>query len=238
MKFGELKSKIETYLVESYKKNKLKDSLFVFEQLVLKNKSVSKIFFLYDELSENKGLNESVANEFIHESITAYENLYNKVQPKSLKELKSWVGHVQCENKYEEIDNLFSSNILTLESKIKSKKVLTESLKKEKLVQKETIKVPLNTMVKIANRTVESFISSLNESEKKELTSILNLPKEKIQESYNKQKELVLEKLSEKKENESDSETIKTIDQVIEKIQTESFSEINYFKLKNLSEGL
>lgn len=238
MKFGELKSKIETYLVESYKKNKLKDSLFVFEQLVLKNKNISKIFFLYDELSENKGLNESVANEFIHESITAYENLYNKVQPKSLKELKSWIGHVQCENKYEEIDNLFSSNILTLESKIKSKKVIVESLKKQKPVEKEAIKVPLNTMVKIANKTVESFISSLNESEKKELTTILNSPKEKIQENYNKEKELVLEKLSGKKENEKDAETIKTIDQVIEKIQTESFSEINYFKLKNLSEGL
>ena len=238
MKFGELKSKIETYLVESYKKNKLKDSLFVFEQLVLKNKNISKIFFLYDELSENKGLNESVANEFIHESITAYENLYNKVQPKSLKELKSWVGHVQCENKYEEIDNLFSSNILTLESKIKSKKVLVENLKNQKESQKEAIKVPLNTMVKIANKTVESFISSLNESEKKELTTILNSPKEKIQENYNKEKELVLEKLSGKKENEKDAETIKTIDQVIEKIQTESFSEINYFKLKNLSDGL
>ena len=238
MKFGELKSKIEAYLVESYKKNKLKDSLFVFEQLVLKNKNISKIFFLYDELSQNKGLNESVANEFIHESIIAYENLYNKVQPKSLKELKSWVGHVQCENKYEEIDNLFSSNILTLESKIKSKKVIVESLKKQKPVEKESIKVPLNTMVKIANKTVENFISSLNESEKKELTTILNSPKEKIQENYNKQKELVLEKLSGKKENEKDAETIKTIDQVIEKIQSESFSEINYFKLKNLSEGL
>jgi hypothetical protein len=238
MKFGELKSKIETYLVESYKKNKLKDSLFVFEQLVLKNKNISKIFFLYDELSENKGLNESVANEFIHESITAYENLYNKVQTKSLKELKSWVGHVQCENKYKEIDNLFSSNILTLETKIKSKKVLIESLKKQKEVQKDAIKVPLNTMFKIANKTVESYISSLNESEKKELVKILNTPKSIIQENYNKEKEVVFEKLYKTKENEKNSETIKTIDQVIEKLQTESFSEINYFKLKTLSEGL
>jgi hypothetical protein len=238
MKFGELKSKIESYLVESYKKNKLKDSLFVFEQLVLKNKNISKIFFLYDELSENKGLNESVANEFIHESITAYENLYNKVQTKSLKELKSWVGHVQCENKYKEIDNLFSSNILTLETKIKSKKVLIESLKKQKEVQKDAIKVPLNTMVKIANKTVESYISSLNESEKKELVKILNTPKSIIQENYNKEKEVVFEKLYKTKENEKNSETIKTIDQVIEKLQTESFSEINYFKLKTLSEGL
>ena len=64
------------------------------------------------------------------------------------------------------------------------------------------------------------------------------LSKEKIQENYNKEKELVLETLSGKKENENDGETIKTIDQVIEKIQTESFSEINYLKLKNLRKGL
>ena len=41
--FGELKSKIETYLTESYSKQTLKDNLFVFEQLVLKNKNISKI---------------------------------------------------------------------------------------------------------------------------------------------------------------------------------------------------
>ena len=39
-----LKSKIEKYLTESYKKNNLKDNLFVFEELVLKNKNISKIF--------------------------------------------------------------------------------------------------------------------------------------------------------------------------------------------------
>ena len=38
--FGEIKSKIETYLTESYQKNTLKDNLFVFEQLVLKNKNI------------------------------------------------------------------------------------------------------------------------------------------------------------------------------------------------------
>lgn len=236
--FGELKSKIETYLAESYKKGKLKDNLFIFEELVLKNKNISRIFFLYDELSENKGLSESLGNEYINESITAYENLINKVQPKHLKELKSWVGHVKCENKYKEIDNVFSSSVLTLESKIKSKKVILENLKKQQVGKKETIMVPLNTMVKIANKTVESFISSLNESEKKELTKILKTPKSVVQENYNKEKEVVLEKLMESKENEKDSETINTIDQVIDKLQKESFSEINYFKLKNLSEGL
>ena len=49
MNFGELKSKIEVCLSESYKKNNLKKDLFVFNELVLKNKNISKIFFLYDE---------------------------------------------------------------------------------------------------------------------------------------------------------------------------------------------
>ena len=74
MKFGILKSKIEDCLVESYKKNSLKKDMFVFEELVLKNKSLSTLYFLYDELSKNKGLNESFVNEYINESIILFEN--------------------------------------------------------------------------------------------------------------------------------------------------------------------
>ena len=238
MKFGELKSKIETYLTESYKKGTLKDNVFVFEQLVLKNKNISKIFFLYDELSDKKGMNESVATEFIHESVTAYENLVNKVTPKQVSEIKAWVGHVQCENKYQDIDNIFSTNILTLENKIKSKKIILENIKSKKEEQKEVINVPINSMVKVANKTVENYISSLNESERKELKKILSTPKETLVEDYNSQKESVISKLSEQKDNENDKEVVNTIEEVLNKLQTESFSELNYFKLKQLNEGL
>jgi len=238
MKFGELKSKIETYLTESYKKGTLKDNIFVFEQLILKNKNISKIFFLYDELSDKKGMNESVATEFIHESVTAYENLVNKVTPKQVSEIKAWVGHVQCENKYQDIDNLFSTNILTLENKIKSKKIILENIKSKKEDQKEVINVPINSMVKVANKTVENYISSLNESERKELKKILSTPKETLVEEYNTQKESVISKLSEQKDSENDKEVVNTIEEVLNKLQTESFSELNYFKLKQLNEGL
>lgn len=236
--FGEIKSKIETYLVESYKENKFKSSLFVFEELVLKNKNISKIFFLYDELKDQKGLNESVANEFIHESITAYENLINKVKPIHIQELNAWVGHVVCENKYQEIDNLFSTNVLTLENKIKSKKVILENLKIKKEDQKEIIKVPLKSMVNVANKTIDKYIASLTESERKELKTILSTPKETLIENYNNEKENVISKLTKQKNNESDSETISTIDEVLNKLQKESFSELNYYKLKQLNEGL
>lgn len=236
--FGEIKSKIETYLVESYKENRFKSTLFVFEELVLKNKNISKIFFLYDELKDQKGLNESVANEFIHESITAYENLINKVKPVHIQELNAWVGHVVCENKYQEIDNLFSTNVLTLENKIKSKKVILENLKTKKEDQKEIIKVPLKSMVNVANKTIDKYVASLTESEQKELKVILSTPKETLIENYNNEKETVISKLTKQKNNESDSDTRSTIDQVLNKLQTESFSELNYYKLKQLNEGL
>ena len=178
--FGELKSKIEIYLSESYKKGTLKDNLFIFEELVLKNKNISRIFFLYDELSTKKGLQESIVNEFINESITAYENLTNKVNPYSLKEIKMWVGHIKCENKYKEIDNLFSTDVLTLESKIKSKKIICEILKTKEQEKKEIINVPLKSMLNVANKTVGKFISSLKESEQKELKKILSTPKTQL----------------------------------------------------------
>jgi hypothetical protein len=237
MKFGELKSKIETCLTESYKNKNLKRDLFVFEELVLNNKNISQVFFLYDELSSNKGLSESVANEFVNESITAYENLVNKITPNQIKELKAWVGHIKCENTYKNIDDLFSSNVLTLENKIKSKKTILESLKNKPQEHKEVIEVPLNSMVNVANKTVEKYISSLSESEQKELKTILSTPKESLIENYSKIKDEVVSKLNTQKEG-SDSETQETINKVLNKVQTESFNELNYYKLKQLNEVL
>jgi len=238
MKVGELKSKIENQLVESYKKNSFKENIFIFEELVLKNKNISKLFFLYDQLSNKKGLSENVANEFINESIVAYENLINKVNPLHLRELNAWVGHQKCENNYEKIDNLFSTSVLTLENKIKSKKIILESLKKPEIEKKDIIKVPLKSMVSVANKTISNFISTLSESERKELKKILNTPKDTLVENYNETKDLVIEKLTNQKDNEKDSDTIKTINQVLEKIQTESFTELNFYKLKQLNESL
>lgn len=238
MKFGELKSKIEKCLTESYSKNSVKKDLFVFKELVLKNKNVSKLFYLYDELSQKKGLSEDVANEYLNQVTTIYENTLNKISPKTFSELNSWVGHVKSNNEYSDIDNLFSTGLLTLESKIKSKKVICENLQKTEVKKEnEVINVPLKTMTNVANKTIKSYISNLSESEQKEVLGILNTPKEKLFEKYSETKKIILEKLENQK-NSSDQETKQTIDQVVKKITTEEFNELNYFKLKSLSENI
>jgi hypothetical protein len=235
--FGQLKSKIEVCLTESYKNKDLKKDLFIFEELVLKNKNISKIFFLYDELSSKKGLSESVANEYINESVNVYDNIVKNIDPKHIKELNMWVNHIVCENNYEHIDNIFTKNVLTIESKINSKKIIVESLKEVSENKVDIINVPLKSMINVANKTVNNFISNLTESEKIELKHVLSTPKKELLETYTKIKDEVVLKLNDKKST-SDEETSNTIDKVLSKLNEENFNGINYYKLRKLNEEI
>lgn len=238
MKFGLLKSQIENILIESYKNESIKDNMFIFKELVLKNKNISRMFYLYDELNSNKGLNESIASEYINQSIIVYENLTNKINPNQLREIQSWVGHIQCENNYTLVDDLFSNNVTNLESKIKSKNTILENLKKEPKKEKEIINVPIKTMVSVANKTASNYIESLNESDKTELKKLLSSDDETIKESYLILKGKVISKLERLQESEQDSDVTSKIDETIQKIQNESFDKVGYFKLRKLNENL
>lgn len=238
MKFGLLKSKIEKTLEESYKKNSFKDTLFIFKELVLENKNISKLYYLYDELSSNKALNESTANELLNQSIVVYENTINKISKKNLEELNLWVGHVKSKNNYTDLDNLFSNSVLTLENKVKSKKIILENLKKvpEKI---ETVKnLPVEKLVSVANKTLHNFINSLNEESKKTLTKILSEDENKLKLKYELLKEDVVDKLENIKKDELDTEVLKTIEETLNRLQNENFDRISFFKLQELNRNI
>ena len=238
MKVGILKSKVESLLNESYNKNTFKSELKNFDKLVLKNKNISKLFYLYDELSSKKGLNESIVDDYIHESITIYENVINKLKDSDLNNLRNWVGNVTTENLYENIDNLFSTGITNLESKLKSKKVIKETLTSKEVVKEDIIDIPISSMMKIANKTITSYIDSLNESDKQELFNLLSEDDETLNKTFEPLKESVLSKLTTLKRENTDYETGKRINESISKIESEKFNKLTYFKLKNLNENL
>lgn len=238
MKFGLLKSKIEKYLVESYKNKNFKDSMFVFNELILKNKNVSKLFYLYDDLSSNKSLSESIANEYINESIVIFENTINKISKKQMDEIQLWVGHLKTENKYSDIDNLFSSNLLTLENKLKSRKTILENLKKTTIKEDLFENVSLNTLVAAANKTVNNFINELDTSSKKRLLKVLSEDDSKLETKYEILKESVVEKLEDLKSTESESDVVSRIEETIQKVSNEKYDKISYFKLFELNKSL
>jgi hypothetical protein len=239
MKFGVLKSKIEKCLIESYNKNTLKDNIFIFNELVKNNKNISKIYYLYDELSSNKGLSESVANDFINGAITIYENALNKINKKDIQEISLWLNNVNTKNKYEKIDNLFSSNVVMLESKIRSRKLVVECLKSNKpFSNNKVISLPLDSMVKVANDTITNYLSNVSESEKKEIISLLKEDNDKLEIKFDFIKENTIKRLENILSSDSDPDTVGAIKETIEKVKNESFDKISYIKLKNLNESL
>jgi hypothetical protein len=241
MKIGVLKSRVEKLLSESYGKGTFKEEIKNFNRNVLSNKNISKLFFLYDELSTNKGYDQKLAEDFVFESITMFENIINKTDKRDLEKIKKWVISVNSHNQYTDIDNLFynSGDVLNLENKVRSKKVIVEGLKKTQVNEnKETILLPLSSMVKVANKSIEDFISNLNESEKKELNLLLKEDESVLVEQFQNLKDEAVVKLVVVLEGESDESVKNTINETIDNIKSKKFDRLEYFKLKNLVDNI
>lgn len=237
-KFGILKSKIENVLLESYKNDTFKDELKTFKKLVLENKNVSKIFYMYDELNSKKGLSELYSREYINECITLYENAVNKILPADLQKLNMWVRNVKSNNSYENIDNLFSTDVLTIESRIKSKNLIIENLRKIPIVENKGIELPLSTMVSVANKTIKNYIDTLSESDKAEIVKLLSEDDKELTSKFNTLKENVVDKLTAMKNSSEDNSVKSRIDETLTKVLSEKYDKLTYFKLKSLNENL
>lgn len=238
MKFGIIKSKIESILLESYIKGSFKTEIQNFKSLVLNNKNISKLYYLYDDLTSNKGINESIVNDYISESVLMYEKTIKSIKTKDLDKINNWIKDVNVTNSYENIDNLFSNNILTIEEKVKTKKVISETLKKSPVSDVEGIEVPISVMVNVANKTINKYIDNLNESEKKELHQLFSISDEELEKDYNTIKESVITKLIDMEQSEQDDNTKSTIKETLDKVTTEKYDKLNYYKLKSLNKNI
>ena len=241
VKFGILKTKIEALLLESYSNNTFKNEIKTFNKLVLGNKNISKLFYLYDELNSNKGLSESIAKEFVFESITLYENLINKVQNKDIKLIMDWVSKTKANNQYEHIDNLLgrSDDVLNLENKIKNKKIIVESLQKEPYCENNTnINIPINSMLSIANKTYSEYINNLTESEQKEVIGLLRMDESTLERTFNELRDDAIVKLALLTVNESDESVRNTINETIDNIKIKTPDRLELVKLRSLIDKL
>jgi hypothetical protein len=232
MTFGQIKSNIEYRLIESYKNEKeFKKILKEFKETVLTNKTFAELFSLYDDLSKPQGLSEEDANEFVNEGITLIKELLSSAKlPKVVKNL--------TENKYTLIDNLVYARKNNLVERVVNKKKLVKTISESKTELTESVKLPLNSMVKIANQTLNTYIQNLDESSKKELMNILKEDVSTLESKFVSLQETAKEKLTAILEKESDIKTKSTLSETISKIKSEKFDHLNYFRLKTLVESI
>jgi hypothetical protein len=231
MTFGQVKSIIEKSLLESYKnETEFKRSIKEFKHNVLTDKSISKLYSIYDQLSIPQGLSESEAREFLEEGISLAKYVLQKITlPKSISE--------NIINDYEDIDTLVYTTKTDLNERVESKKNILKVLTTKKDI-KEHVNLPIKSMVKIANQTISNYVDNLDESAKRELISILSEDTERLKLKFELIKDNAITKLYNILENENDGETKNKLTETIEKIKTEEFNQINYLRIKTLEQSI
>jgi hypothetical protein len=241
-KFGQLKSNLDQMMVQSYGKETFKTVMKEFKKNILSNKAISEMYFIYNDLSSQKGINKEIANEYVNESFVKLSDLISSNQ-KKIDELYKWVktnldGDV--DNEYSNIDFVVYENKITnleriLETKKQIKSLLTTT-KKEKV--QESVNIPLSSMLKIVTNTFNKEYSNISEDEKKELKSLLSLNKKQISEEIKSLRESVISKLEGRIEESEDVELKDKINNTIQRIKESDSDLISLYKLKHLEQGL
>jgi hypothetical protein len=231
MTFGQIKSIIEKNLVESYKDSStFKQTLKEFKHNVLNNKSFSKVYSIYDDLNIPQGLSENDAKEFLEESVNVIRHLLeNTSLPKNGE---------KATNIYQNIDNLVYFENVNIHERLSSKKMLIDNLMLTTKGLNESPKIPLKSMVSIANQTIGKYIESLDEATKKEVFYILASKNEDLEIEYTTLKESTINKLKVLLNKQEESDIQSKINETIERIEIEKFDQVNYVKLKRLEESI
>ena len=231
MTFGQIKSIIEKNLLESYKNEKdFKKSLKEFKHNVLNNKTMSKLYSLYDQLSTPQGLSESDSKEFLEEGITLIQKLVSDIKTPMVLET--------VENKYSDIDSLVYINKLDLLERVNSKKNIIKLISSKNEIVKESINIQIKTMVSIANQTLNNYIENLDENSKKEFLQIISEDVQSLETKFETIRENTIVKLNTMLEKEEEFEIKTKLSETIERIKVEKFDQLNFLKLKNLESSI
>jgi hypothetical protein len=191
---------------------------------------MSKVYSLYDQLSTPQGLSESDAKDYLEEGVNLIQKLLGGIKlPKTISE---------SVNEYSDIDTLVYSNKISLSERVSAKKNIVKVLTSEKKTVKESINIPIKSMVNIANQTLRNYIENLSENEKKEFFQIISEDTKTLETKFETLRESTISKLNTILENEQEFEVKTKISETIDRIKNEKFDQLNFLKLKNLENSI
>lgn len=240
--FGLIKTKLEEASIVAYKNNKLDSFLKAFKGLVLENEDLCELYYIYEDLYTNKGLDRDIADDYINETVE-YSKILIKENQDDLNFINSWLSKNLIENKnnnYKELDTLiYNDSIKNLENVLECKKQIKNTMLKESKIETPTdsINLPLETMVKMYESNLKKNLS-LNENELKEINEIKNLSKDEIENEIKELSESIVSKLKPSLNESADFELNEKIKNTINKVNDAKYDHYNLYKLRKLNLGL
>lgn len=239
--FGTIKTKIEKASIGLYGKPEFKTYMSQLKTMVLENKDLSELYYIYDDLSKKKGLSNDIATDYINESIE-YSQILIENNERSLKNVDEWISSIvkKSVNNYKDIDvTIYNKSIKNLETVLESKKrIINTIISEDKLNIKESINLPLKTMLRVANDRLNKELSNISESERKELIELSSLSDKSIKLEIDTLKENVISNLKTSLNESKENDLKDTIENTIKKISESKYDKYNLYQLRKLNQGL
>ena len=220
--FGTTKTKIEKASISLYGKPEFKSFMKQFKSMVLENKDLSELYYIYDDLSSKKGLNESIAEGYVNESIE-YSQILVENNQKYLNKLSNWINSIILEhsNDYTDIDNtIYKKSIKDLSTVLESKTKIRSRLISEEINSKleESVNLPISTMIKVADENIKMELKNISESERKIIQELSSMSEDEVKLEMDNLKENVISNLKSSLNESKDSDLTATIENTIKKI--------------------
>lgn len=239
--FGTIKTKIEKASIGLYGKPEFKTYMSQLKTMVLENKDLSELYYIYDDLSKKKGLSNDIATDYINESIE-YSQILIENNERSLKNVDEWISSIvkKSVNNYKDIDvTIYNKSIKNLETVLESKKrIINTIISEDKVKIKESINLPLNTMLRVANDRLNKELSNISESERKELIGLSSLSDKAIKLEIDTLKKNVISNLKTSLNESKENDLKDTIENTIKKISESKYDKYNLYQLRKLNQGL
>jgi hypothetical protein len=239
--FGTIKTKIEKASIGLYGKPEFKTYMSQLKTMVLENKDLSELYYIYDDLSKKKGLSNDIATDYINESIE-YSQILIENNERSLKNVDEWISSIvkKSVNNYKDIDvTIYNKSIKNLETVLESKKrIINTIISENKLEIKESINLPLNNMLRVANDRLNKELSNISETERKELIELSSLSDKAIKLEIDTLKKNVISNLKTSLNESKENDLKDTIKNTIKKISESKYDKYNLYQLRKLNQGL
>lgn len=240
--FGKLKTKILSYLTESYSKGD-KESVKKTLKLLKENKDFRELYLFYEEIEKMYIPDKQLAEQYVNEIEVLLKEKIKKIKKycKTLSEQFTGDGGEEIEV-YNNLDILMEENTLkNVDKKILGKKQLVDFLTSKKQVS-ESINVHTNNEhllhFVLAERFNNDFDKMLNEEQKMELSKILSMSSDQLVSEFKSLKEDVVSKLDRVITEETDSNVKSKLNEAQSEAERMKPSKFNYYKLQQLRNGL
>ena len=242
-KFGVIKTKMLTKLIESYSnqnKKEVKDILTTIKE----NKDFKEMYLFYEEIENKFFEDKDVAKLYVEEITSILKNQSNNISEFS-KSLDSKLGDIQInENEVYTLLDVLSENdnLNNIDKKVIAKKKLVEHLTTKKEI-KESEKTTYTTNENLlhavlANNFNVLYSNSLNEEQKEELKNILSIKDEDLNSKTNELKESILNQVDTILTESKDDDLMSKLNKVKNEVKTMDTSKYNYYRLVQLKNGL